>query len=145
MRRTAIVLLGIVAVTWIAYTLYAVLRYGGAVVLDLETTSRIMSVRNGEEIHSAVGLTYHGLWGALLVVGEVVIVATATLIGLFGKGWPRGVGFGILVGWNALWLANVIWLRSRGWDNSSEIWLIGAVMLATVAWAGLLVRQSLSK
>ena len=61
MKKLALNILGVITWLWAIYTLIAVGRYGGAVLFDLSTTSRIMGVRNGAEITSAIGLTWHGL------------------------------------------------------------------------------------
>ena len=119
---------------WVVYTLYAILRFGGAVVVDPSTTSRIMAVRNGDVLSSAVGLTYHGLSGAALVILEVVIVAAALYAGLFASGRRRQVGTLVLVAWSSLWLANALWLRSLGWQRGSDTVGIIVLWIATVGW-----------
>jgi len=112
MRKTTTFLLGAFVVVWTGYTLSAVARYGGAVLADLSTTGRIMAVRNDELVYSAVGLTYHGVIGAMLVVVEIIVV------------------------WTALWLGNAIWLRTRGWDSPADFAIMVAAMFVTLAWAG---------
>ncbi len=125
---------GFLSTAWVLYTLYAILRYGGAVVVDLGTTSRIMAVRNGDVLFSAMGLTFHGLTGAALVVFEVVVVAAALLAGLFASGSRRQIGTLILVAWSSLWLANALWLRSHGWQHGLDTIGIAGAWIATVAW-----------
>ncbi|MHC5003161.1 MAG: hypothetical protein ACYTJ0_08560 [Planctomycetota bacterium] len=137
MRKVMTSVLGIAAVLWIGYTLYAVVRFGGAVVMDHDTTARIMAVRNGEQVHSSLGLTYHGLAGAALVVGEVFIVLVALAAGLLGSGRRRLAGLLALACWTALWLGNAVWLQSRGWDRGRDVALMGAAMLVVLLWAGL--------
>ena len=141
MRQTTTVLLGLLVVTWTGYTLSAVLWYGGAVLLDFDTTSRIMSVRNDEFIHSAIGLTYHGVGGALLVIFETTAVLAALWFGIRASGGKRLAAALVVVAWTALWLGNAIWLQSLGWSRSSDLWLMVAAMLLTLAWAGLRVTE----
>jgi len=135
MRRVITLVLGFLATAWVVYTLYAVLRFGGAVLLDFDTTSRIMSVRNGDQIYSSFGLTYHGVFGALVVVAEVVVVALSLLAALFATGFRRIAGFVALTAWGCLWLGNAIWLRSHGWDHLSDTAAIAVATIAIVAWA----------
>ena len=46
-------ILGALTTLWILYTLYQVSRFGGAVVIDPGTISRIMAVRNEDVITTA--------------------------------------------------------------------------------------------
>ena len=46
-KRIAIALFDAVTWAWILWTLYQVARYGGAVLFDPSTTSRIMAVISG--------------------------------------------------------------------------------------------------
>ena len=85
-------------VLWIGYAVSAVLSVGGAVLVDLSTTGRIMSVRNDELIVSAIGLTYHGAGGAILVVVQAIAV----------KEKPRNCGASKLV------LGSIYQALSRG-------------------------------
>ena len=66
-----------VAWGWVLWTLYLVGRFGGAVLLDTSTTSRLMAVRTGEHVDSAIGLTYTGIGGAAIVVTEILVIAAA--------------------------------------------------------------------
>jgi hypothetical protein len=47
-----------------------------------------MGVHNDEIVHSAVGLTDHGSFGATLVVFEIVIVLAALWFSLHERGLP---------------------------------------------------------
>jgi hypothetical protein len=123
MRKTATFMLGLFVVSWTGYTVSAVLRYGGAVLLDLNTTGRIMSVRSDDLIHSAIGLTYHGAGGALLVVIETLVVLAALWFGIRGYGARRLAAVTVVVGWTALWL------------------VMAAALLLTLAWAGLRLTE----
>jgi len=125
---------GFLSTAWVLYTLYAILRFGGAVVVDPGTTSRIMAVRNGDALFSAVGLTFHGLTGAALVVFEIVVVGAALLAGLFASGRRRQTGPLVLVAWSSLWLANALWLRSHGWQHGLDTVGIAVAWVATVGW-----------
>ena len=136
MRKTTTFLLGVFVVVWTGYTLSAVARYGGAVLVDLSTTGRIMAVRNDELVYSAVGLTYHGVIGAMLVVAEIIVVLAALWFGLRGSGWKKLAAVLVLVAWTALWLGNAIWLRTRGWDSPADFAIMVAAMFVTLAWAG---------
>ncbi|MHC5112649.1 MAG: hypothetical protein ACYTHJ_22560 [Planctomycetota bacterium] len=141
MRQTATYLLGLLVAIWTGYTLSAVLWFGGAVLLDFDTTSRIMSVRNDELIHSAIGLTYHGVGGALLVLIETIALLAALWFGIRADGGKRLAAVIVVVAWTALWLGNAIWLQSLGWSRSVDLWLMVAAMLITLAWAGLRVTE----
>jgi hypothetical protein len=141
-RKTITSVLGVLVVLWVGYTVSAVLRFGGAVLVDLSTTSRIMSVRNDEVIYSAVGLTYHGAGGAILVVVEAIVVLAALWFGLRGRGWKRLAAVFVLVTWTALWLGNAIWLQSRGWDRSADLGIMVVAMSLMLAWAGLCLTDS---
>ena len=134
-------MLGLFVVSWTGYTVSAVLRYGGAVLLDLNTTGRIMSVRSDDLIHSAIGLTYHGAGGALLVVIETLVVLAALWFGIRGYGARRLAAVTVVVGWTALWLGNAIWLQSLGWSRSVDLWVMAAALLLTLAWAGLRLTE----
>ena len=135
-------ILGFFASAWVLYTLYMVLRFGGAVVVDPDTTSRIMGVRNDAVITSAIGLTYHGLAGAVLVVTEALAVLAALAAAWFGSGLKRVVGLWLLVGWGALWFGNALWLRAHGWQHGLDTIGMGVGMLLTLGWAIGVTRQS---
>ena len=122
MRRLITFLLGLLVFAWVAYSLYLVGRYGGAVLADLDTTGRTMAVRRGDVVRSALGLTYHGLGGAVLVVAEVLVVLGALACSLRRQParWRRA-GLIVLSGWTALWLGNAVWLESRGWDRPGDV------------------------
>ncbi len=143
MRKTVTFLLGAFVVVWTGYTLSAIVRYGGAVLVDLNTTGRIMAVRNDELVHSAVGLTYHGVAGAILVVVEIVAVLAALWFGLRGGDWKKLAA--VLVAWTALGLGNAIWLQTHGWNSPADFAIIVAAMFATLAWAGLCLIESIQK
>lgn len=137
-------ILGFLATLWVAYTLFALLRYGGAVVLDPSTTSRIMGVRNGDELFSAVGLTYHGVGGALLVLFEVALVAASALAARFSTGGRRIAGLLVLVGWSGLWLGNALWLRSLGWQHGADTVALAVAVAVTLGWTVSVVLGSRS-
>jgi hypothetical protein len=137
MRRLITFLLGLLVFAWVAYSLYVVGRCGGAVLADLDTTGRTMAVRNGDVVHSAVGLTYHGLGGAVLVVAEILIVLGALACSLRRRAWWRRAGLIALGGWTLLWLGNAVWLECRGWDRPADVGFLGAAMLIVGLWSGL--------
>ena len=142
MRKSFTFLLGVIVVTWIGYTVSAVLLYGGAVLFDLSTTSRIMSVRNDELIHSAIGLTYHGVGGALLVFVESILVLASLWFGVRGSGRKKLGAVLVLVAWTTLWFGNAIWLQFRGWSRTLDLWIIATAMFLTLVWAGLRWTES---
>ena len=98
MRKIITFLLDLSVATWNGYTLSAIVLYGGAVLVDHNTTGRIMAVRGDEIVYSAVGLTYHGVVGAIHVLVEITVVLGALLLGLRGSGWKRKAGALVLVG-----------------------------------------------
>ena len=110
-KRIAIALFDAVTWAWILWTLYQVARYGGAVLFDPSTTSRIMAVISGERIDSAIGLTYTGWCGALLVVVELVLVGTALWWSHGARVARRRASLVLLAGWTLLWLGNSIWME----------------------------------
>jgi hypothetical protein len=134
MRSRITIALAVLVWLWILYTLLVVGLFGGAVVLDPDTTARIMSVRNDNAMASSVGLTYHGLGGAALVVVELVLVAGALLLSFRSRGRARVWAPAVLVLWTALWLGNALWLRTVGWDHPSGYGIVAA-MVIVLAWA----------
>ena len=137
--------LGFLTSAWIVYTLYAVLRFGGAVVVDPSTTGRIMSVRSGDQIVSSIGLNYHGLAGALLVVVEVVVVMAALVGAIHAHDRRRLLARGALVAWTALWLGNALWLRSHGWRHGADTILMAVALALAVGWMLGAVKRSPSE
>jgi hypothetical protein len=138
MRRWTEVALGAVAWAWVLWTLYLVGRFGGAVLLDPSTTSRIMSVRNGDHIDSAVGLTYHGVGGAAVVVAELGVVAGALLLSMSRRVRLRRTSLAVLSGWALLWLGNALWMeRLTGGRHANQTSLLAIIVVVLLAWAGL--------
>jgi len=110
-RRFSSALLDAATWAWVLWTLYQVARYGGAVLFDPSTTSRIMGVVSGDRIDSAIGLTYTGWWGALLVVVELVLVGAALWWSHGARDARRRASLVLLAGWTLLWLGNSIWME----------------------------------
>ena len=123
---------------WVARTLAPVVLYGGAVLVDPSTTSRIMGYRSQGQFHSAIGLTYTGLWGAAIVVAEIVLVAGALLLSRSTTDWLRRVALGVLVGWTLLWLGNAVWL-----DQLAGGRILPRTVLAALALVVVLTRTVL--
>jgi len=136
-------ILGMLTTLWILYTLYAILRFGGAVVLDPDTTSRIMGVNNSGVVVSSIGLTYHGLAGAVLVVTEALVVGAALAGALFLTGRRRVVALGVLLGWTGLWLGNALWLRANGWQHGMDTIGIAVALALVVGWMLSAAKRSL--
>lgn len=111
-RKTITSVLGVLVVLWVGYTV------------------------------SAVGLTYHGAGGAILLVFEAIVVLAALWFGLRGRSWKRLAAVFVLVTWTALWLGNAIWLQSRGWDRSADLGIMVVAMSLMLAWAGLCLTDS---
>ena len=129
-KRVIVILLGAATWTWILYTLYVVGRIGGAVLVDPDTTGRIMGVRSGDHIDSALGLTYHGLSGAALVIVELVAVAAAlVLTGRKPITWRR-LGLVVLLAWTLLWLGNALWMESL--SDASHVVRTSNIAAATI-------------
>jgi hypothetical protein len=134
----------LVDTTWVVYTLYTIARYGGAVVLDPETTGRIMAVNNDGRIITAWGLTYHGATGALLVIVQFVIVTLALLAAHYSSAAGRIVGLIVLVAWAGLWLGNALWLGTVGWIHPTDTAALGVAALATIGWLLTSARETAS-
>ena len=126
------------------YSLYSVLRYGGAVVLDPSTTSRIMGIVNsGGEVTSAIGLTYHGLGGAALVVIEELLVIGAMVLSYNKAPVLRRAALIVFIAWVALWLGNSIWMETLSdWRHASRPELLAVAIVGAVTRAGLRWRVS---
>jgi len=136
--------LGLLTTLWVLYTLYQILRFGGAVVIDPSTTSRIMGVTNDGVVTSAIGLTYHGLAGAVLVVTQTLAVGAALAGALLLRDRRRVLAIGVLAGWSGLWLGNALWLRAHGWQHGTSTIGMGVAFALAVAWmilVGLKDRQ----
>ena len=140
-RRTLSFVLGTLVLLWCAYTLSEVALYGGAVLFDPDTTSRIMAVRVDGVVYSAAGLTYNGLAGALLVVIEVAGIFAALWYGLRSSGSRKRIASIVLVLWVALWMGNAIWLKSLGWNHPVSFATIAVAMLVTLGWAALCLTE----
>lgn len=132
MKRVIAILLEVATWLWVARTLAPVALYGGAVLVDPATTSRIMGYRADGQLHSAVGLTYSGWWGAVLVVTEIVLVAGALLLGRASTDWLRRAALGVLVGWTLLWLGNAFWLDQLAGGRVSPRTVLAALALCVV-------------
>jgi hypothetical protein len=85
--------------------------------------------------HEAVGLSYSGLGGFVLLVVQGLLVVGASLAAK-GRGRVRKVGLGLLLGWAALWLANGVWLAGV---SDQFMRLLGAWIL-TGAFGATLIR-----
>ncbi len=96
-----------------------------------------MSVRDDDHIHSAVGLTYHGVGGAALVIAELLLVLAGLACSVFARGWMRVAGLVVLAAWTVLWLGNALWLQSLGWNRRTDVVVLAVMMLVTVVWAAL--------
>ena len=126
------------------WTIYLVGRFGGAVLLDQTTTSRIMAVRTiGQDIDSAIGLTYDGFAGAVLVIVELLVVVWALGGTLSRRAGSRRLGLAVLVGWTLLWLANSIWMETlTHWRHASMTSVIAGATVVVVAFAALRWRSA---
>lgn len=143
MRRVAGLVLGGLTLVWVAYTLYVVGRYGGAVIVDTGTTSRIMGVREGERVFSAIGLTYTGIGGAVLVVLELFIVVAALLLSVSKCSMRRRLGLVLLCLWTLLWLGNSLWMETlTGWRHASGTSMLAVATIVVLAWSALRWRAA---
>jgi hypothetical protein len=86
--------------------------------------------------HEAVGLSYSGLGGFVLLVTQGLLVVGASLAAAKGRGRVRKIGLGLVLGWAALWLANGVWLAGV---SDQFMRLLGAWIL-TGAFAATLIR-----
>jgi hypothetical protein len=134
MRQAITLILGMLVVLWTACSIFMVARFGGAVVLDPATTGRIMAVQDDGVIHSAVGLTYHGVGGAALVIAEILLVLGAIVYSFSRRPWRRALGALVLIAWTGLWFGNAWWLRAVGWDFPLYTTLLGVAVVCVTAW-----------
>jgi hypothetical protein len=133
---------GTLTALWILYTLYQVIRYGGAVVVDPDTTARIMAVRNDAMTHSAIGLTYHGFAGAALVIAETLLILAALIGAFLLTGARRRACDLLLLSWTLLWLGNALWLQTKGWDRIDDVAALGAVTIVLAVSVALSWRRT---
>ncbi len=88
----------------------------------------------------AIGLTYAGLPGTVLLWAEAVTLRAAILLSVLPGERLRRTGHGLLVTWATLWLANAVWLTAL--SGMWWLWLIwpltfGAFFLCTAYRAAL--------
>ena len=113
-----------------------------AVVLDPATTSRIWSVRNDNDITSAIGLTYHGIWGAALVILELILVFASLIFAMRERLKLRRAGLVVLGVWSLLWLANALWMeRLTGGDHAALTIPTAITTLIVLTFAALRWRE----
>ena len=138
MRRVLTIICGIITVGWTLWTLFLVARFGGAVLLDPSTTSRIWAVRNSNGISSAIGLTYHGIEGAALVILELILVFASLIFTMRQRLKPRRAGLIVLGAWSLLWLANALWMeRLAAGDHAADTIPTAIAALIVLAFAAL--------
>lgn len=136
MKRSSTFLCGFFTFSWTLFSLYVVARLGGAVVLDPETTSRVMSTGINGRLYSAIGLTYTGVAGAALVIAQLVLVVGALVAILLPTRRVRRLGLTVIVLWALLWLGNSIWMETlSGGSHPSGTSLLGVVVLVILAFA----------
>ena len=99
-----------------------------------------MAVNNDGTIHTAFGLYYHGMKGALLAVVELVVVTTALLAAHFSSGARRTTGLIVLMAWAGLWFGNALRMRTLGWNRPLDTAILGLAVVVTVGWAVLSSR-----
>ena len=107
------------------------------------TTTTIASTTINGRTYNAIGLSFYGVGGAVLLGAELLLIATAIILTLRPATVARRVGHVILVGWSALWLANAIWLLAINEPRSvTTLILVGGFMgglfmcTAYRAWRG---------
>ena len=130
MRKVVTTAIEIAVWAWVLWTLYVVARYGGAVLVDGSTTSRIMAVRSAGQIDSAIGLTYTGIGGALLVLVELVLVGASLYLSRSPRDPLRRAALLVIVAWTLLWLGNSLWLAPL--SGGGQIARVGLAALATL-------------
>lgn len=122
---------GVVVWAFVLWSVYLVTRYGIATFFDPTTTCRIMAVSTGERMHSAIGLTYHGVGGAVLVAVEVIGVLAAMVLTRSRVTPVRRGALLVVLAWAALWLANALWLGEiAGWRHPVRITFVAVATLA---------------
>lgn len=143
MRRVLTILCGIITIGWTLWTLFLVARFGGAVLLDPTTTSRIWAVRHDNDVTSAIGLTYHGIAGAALVILELILIFASLILALRRRLKSRRASLVLLGVWSLLWLANALWMEHlAGGDHAVRTIPIAIATLIVLAFAALRWRAN---
>jgi hypothetical protein len=90
--------------------------------------------------YDAWAMTYTGTLGLMLAIVQTLVVGAAAVASALPRAgmlrWRR-IGHGILVGWAALWLANLFWLFSidHALGSFAQAALVGVLFGCTVARA----------
>ncbi len=95
----------------------------------------VASTTVGDIQYNAIGLTWTGRPGAVLLWFEAVIIAAAIVASVLPAMTLRRAGHGLLLAWSALWLANGIWLTSYGgpwWLWPAWVGVLGFFFVCTL-------------
>lgn len=77
-------------------------------------TTTVASTTVGEVTYNAIGLTYTGTPGTVLLWFEMITLGAAIVASVLPVTAVRRTGHALLVLWSALWLGNGTWLTSYG-------------------------------
>ena len=90
--------------------------------------------------HNAFGLTYTGTLGLLIAIGQAGLVTAAAVASVLATGRMlryRRLGHVFLVGWSALWAADLILLAAidHEWVTAAQAALLSALLCCTTGRA----------
>jgi len=132
-RRAAAALPGwATAGAWffIAFSLAAV---GWAAVRQWGDTSGTTALYGGDG-HGAFALTYGGVPGLLLALGQLAAVGAAAFASVLPQARLARLGHRVLMGWAALWTLDLAWLAASDprFESFGQAALMSALMACTV-------------
>lgn len=89
---------------------------------------------DGQREYSALGLTYEGRSGCLLLLGEIVIVLLAATLSILRADALRRTGLLMLTAWAALWTGNAILMDvvSPFWGFHLAVVLTGVFFILAI-------------
>ena len=108
-------LTGFITLGWSFYSLYSIFSVAGGIFSNPDNTYSIMSVKNPDVTHVALGLFYHGYAGIALLITELLLVGLAIVFACSSKNLPKRAALLILFAWSLLWFGNC--LRMEMLDN----------------------------
>ena len=126
---------------FVAVSLLHLLGAVAVKVGDPGTTFKLYHAVVGDVSYDAVGLTYAGVFGLLLLLAQTFTVSGAAVASVLPqprlRRWRR-IGHGVLCGWAALWALNLSWLFTvdSGIDSfaqASLMWLLTGCTITRAA------------
>lgn len=88
---------------------------------------------DGSGSHGAVGLTYTGVGGLLLIWLQIAAVAAATIATFLSRDKYRRIGHAVLIGWASLWLMNFVALAGidASFDTYARTFVMSILLTGT--------------